>query len=85
MEAATNETGLGVLAITHYSRLLHELRSDHVHVLAKGRIVRSGGPELAAELEASGYAALTGEPDEADEVEGSGLAGTADPFADPLA
>ena len=85
IEAATNETGLGVLAITHYSRLLHELRSDHVHVLAKGRIVRSGGPELAAELEASGYAALTGEPEEPDEPEESGLSGAADPFADPLA
>jgi Fe-S cluster assembly ATP-binding protein len=53
-------TGLGVLAITHYSRLLHELRADHVHVLAKGEIVRSGGPELALELEEHGYAGLLG-------------------------
>ena len=36
IEAATEETGLGVLAITHYNRLLHELRADHVHVLADG-------------------------------------------------
>ena len=43
--------GLGVLAITHYNRLLHELRADHVHVLADGVIQRSGGPELALELE----------------------------------
>jgi Fe-S cluster assembly ATP-binding protein len=49
---------LGVLAITHYSRLLHELRPDHVHILARGRIVESGGPELAAQLEADGYAAF---------------------------
>ena len=56
IEAATEETGLGVLAITHYSRLLHELRADHVHVLSGGVIQRSGGPELAAELERTGYA-----------------------------
>jgi len=48
--------GLGVLAITHYNRLLHELRPDRVHVLADGRIVDSGGPELAEELERTGYA-----------------------------
>jgi Fe-S cluster assembly ATP-binding protein len=61
-------TGLGVLAITHYSRLLHELRADHVHVLAKGEIVRSGGPELALELEESGYVGLVG-PELAGEAE----------------
>jgi Fe-S cluster assembly ATP-binding protein len=49
-----------VLAITHYSRLLSELRADRVHVLAKGQIVRSGGPELAQELEESGYVGLVG-------------------------
>jgi Fe-S cluster assembly ATPase SufC len=49
-----------VLAITHYSRLLHELRADRVHVLAKGTVVRSGGPELAQELEESGYVGLVG-------------------------
>jgi Fe-S cluster assembly ATP-binding protein len=47
---------LGVIAITHYRRLLHELRPDVVHVLSQGRIVRSGGPELATELEDTGYA-----------------------------
>ena len=57
VEAATEETGLGVLAITHYSRLLTELHPDRVHVLAAGRIVASGGPELAEELERTGYAA----------------------------
>ncbi|HEX6569770.1 MAG TPA: Fe-S cluster assembly ATPase SufC, partial [Acidimicrobiales bacterium] len=51
---------LGVLAITHYNRLLHELHADHVHVLAKGQIVRSGGPELAQELEERGYAGMLG-------------------------
>jgi Fe-S cluster assembly ATP-binding protein len=55
VEAATEETGLGVLAITHYSRLLRELHPDRVHVLSAGRIVTSGGPELAGELERTGY------------------------------
>ncbi|HEY8527763.1 MAG TPA: Fe-S cluster assembly ATPase SufC [Acidimicrobiales bacterium] len=60
VEAATEEIGLGVLAITHYSRLLRELRADHVHVLAKGTIVRSGGPDLARELDDKGYVGLLG-------------------------
>jgi len=46
---------LGVLAITHYQRLLDELRPDRVHVMIDGRIVESGGPEIAARLEAEGY------------------------------
>jgi Fe-S cluster assembly ATP-binding protein len=45
----------GFLVITHYQRLLEHLRPDRVHVLAGGRIVKSGGPELAAALEKSGY------------------------------
>ena len=45
----------GFLVITHYQRLLDHIRPDRVHVLAKGRIVKSGGPELAQELEKSGY------------------------------
>jgi len=45
-----------VLLITHYQRLLDVVRPDFVHVLAGGRIVRSGGPELAHELEREGYA-----------------------------
>ena len=52
------EWGLGVLAITHYRRLLSVLRPDMVHVLVRGRIVASGGPELADELERTGYSAL---------------------------
>ena len=58
VEAATNEINLGVLAITHYVRLLEELKPDVVHILAAGRIVKSGGPELADELERDGYAAF---------------------------
>lgn len=45
----------GMLVITHYQRLLDYIRPDRVHVLAKGRIVASGGPELALELEREGY------------------------------
>jgi Fe-S cluster assembly ATP-binding protein len=49
---------LGVLAITHYARLLTELRPDRVHVLRAGRVVMSGGPELADRLEQTGYEGL---------------------------
>jgi len=45
----------GMLVITHYQRLLDYIKPDRVHVLAGGRIVASGGPELARELEARGY------------------------------
>jgi len=48
----------GVLLITHYQRLLDYVKPDVVHVLAKGRIVKSGGPELALELEKQGYEAV---------------------------
>jgi Fe-S cluster assembly ATP-binding protein len=60
---------LGVLAITHYARLLTELRPDRVHVLRDGRVVMSGGPELADQLEQSGYEGL-GIPED----QGSGAA-----------
>jgi Fe-S cluster assembly ATP-binding protein len=59
VEALTNETGLGALVITHYNRLLEMLRADAVHILVKGRIVASGGPELADQLEVDGYARYT--------------------------
>ena len=47
-----------VILITHYQRLLDIVQPDHVHVLAEGRIVRSGGPELAHLLEREGYGAI---------------------------
>jgi Fe-S cluster assembly ATP-binding protein len=62
IELITNEVGLGVLVITHYSRLLRELRPDVISVLRKGRIVASGGPELAEELESTGYAGYEDPP-----------------------
>jgi len=61
--------GLGIVLITHYSRILRYLTVDRVHVMAAGRVVRSGGMDLAAQLEAGGYEAIlegagTGEPAE---------------------
>jgi Fe-S cluster assembly ATP-binding protein len=86
IEQATEESGLGVLAITHYQRLLDELKPDKVHVLARGRIQKVGGPELALELEQSGYAEFggDGEPETPVSIGGFGKA-TEDPFADPFA
>ena len=49
---------VGVLMITHYSRILRYLSPDRIHVMIDGRIVTSGGPELADELEAGGYEAI---------------------------
>jgi Fe-S cluster assembly ATP-binding protein len=83
IEEATNEDGLGVLAITHYRRLLNELHPDRVHILVGGRIVADGGPELADELEAEGYGRFGAEPQE-DEPPAAPDP-FADPFADPLA
>jgi Fe-S cluster assembly ATP-binding protein len=59
VEAATQEDNLGVLVITHYSRIFADLKPNFVHILAKGRIVASGGPELADQLERDGYDAFT--------------------------
>ena len=49
---------LGILLITHYQRLLDELQPDFVHIMVSGRIVASGGMELAARLEREGYEAF---------------------------
>src|SRR5690606_16070466 len=54
-----------LLLITHYQRLLDYIVPDHVHVLSRGRIVESGGPELAKQLEAEGYARFTGDAEAA--------------------
>jgi Fe-S cluster assembly ATP-binding protein len=45
----------GVLLVTHYQRILKHLKPDYVHVMKDGRIIRSGGPKLAHELEEKGY------------------------------
>lgn len=56
INAIMRAPGKGVLLITHYQRLLDYVKPDRVHVLNAGKIVRSGGPELAHELERAGYA-----------------------------
>ena len=58
IEAIMRQPGKGVLLITHYQRLLDYVKPDKVHVLSKGRIVKSGGPELAHQLESEGYEAV---------------------------
>ena len=91
IQAATEEDGLGVLAITHFGRFLEVLEPDRVHVLARGRIQVVGGPELAERLEAEGYVGVLAEAGESvglptgvthpeDHEAGFGE----DPFADPL-
>jgi Fe-S cluster assembly ATP-binding protein len=81
IEDATREIDLGVVAITHYARLLEELKPDVVHVLADGRIQATGGPELADELETTGYAAYGGDQVQSD---GADRPRELDPFADPF-
>jgi Fe-S cluster assembly ATP-binding protein len=58
INAIMRKPGKAVLLITHYQRLLDYVKPDKVHVLAGGRIVRTGGPELALELEEQGYEAV---------------------------
>jgi len=55
LQAATTEWGCGVLAVTHFSRLLQELTPTMIHVVTDGRVVATGGPELSAILERDGY------------------------------
>ncbi len=80
VEAMTNDDDLGVLAITHYARLLDELQPDVVHVLMGGRVVKTGGPELAQQLEETGYEGLAAELGVDVVVD----APPDDPFADPV-
>ena len=55
LDAATREWGCGILAITHFRRLLHELTPTMIHVVSAGRVVATGGPELSEVLERDGY------------------------------
>ena len=52
---AKESTGLGVLLITHYTRILRYIKPDFVHVFVNGRVAEEGGPELADRLEEEGY------------------------------
>ncbi len=55
LQETTTEWGCGVLAITHFRRLLHELTATKIHVVTDGRVVATGGPEMAEILEKDGY------------------------------
>ena len=61
----TAEGDRGVMLITHYTRILKHIKADYVHVFANGRVVESGGPELADELENSGYVRFAGKKEAA--------------------
>lgn len=58
---ALRDEGRSFLVITHYQRLLDHIKPDVVHILYKGQIIKTGGPELALEVENNGYADLIGE------------------------
>ena len=58
---ALRDAGRGFLVITHYQRLLDHIKPDVVHIMAGGRIIKTGGPELALEVERNGYADLLSE------------------------
>jgi Fe-S cluster assembly ATP-binding protein len=81
--ALAKEGHVGVLAITHYARLLAELKPDRVHVFLAGRIVKSGGPELADELERTGYEGIAAELGIDELTVGRSGEEAADPFGDP--
>ena len=58
---ALRDAGRGFLVITHYQRLLDHIQPDVVHIMADGRIVKTGGPDLALEVERNGYVDILGE------------------------
>jgi Fe-S cluster assembly ATP-binding protein len=58
MVETLRSSSLGVLVITHYSRILRYMKPDRVHVIVAGQVVESGGPEIAERLESEGYAAV---------------------------
>ena len=58
---ALRDKGRAFLVITHYQRLLDHIKPDVVHIMAAGRIIKTGGPELALEVEQNGYADILAE------------------------
>ena len=76
---------LGVLLITHYQRLLNYIKPDYVHVLAEGRIVKSGGKDLALRLEEEGYGPILREAGLAIDVPDEALLVPKGPELDPEA
>jgi Fe-S cluster assembly ATP-binding protein len=74
---AKEDTNLGVLLITHYTRILRYIKPDFVHVFVAGRIVEEGGPELAEKLENEGYAAYVKDSNEQASIEKAAEVATA--------
>ena len=60
MNRAHDENNMGVMMITHYTRILRYIKPEFVHVFVDGKMVDQGGPELADRLEEEGYVAYTG-------------------------
>lgn len=58
---ALRDAGRSFLVITHYQRLLNHIKPDVVHIMSEGRIIKTGGPELALEVEENGYTDLLAE------------------------
>lgn len=88
IEEATVHEKLGVLAITHYSRLFQQLNPDVVHIFAGGRVCASGGSDLADIVEAEGYERWLTEEDKLSDSktsDGSAFELFTDPFGDPFA
>lgn len=92
VERSTKEDSLGVLAITHYNRILTELHADTIHVLINGKIVDHGPAQLATEIEQRGYDQwmTLGANEVSVAIGGSlgaklGSSSESDPFADPFA
>ena len=73
---------LGVLLITHYQRILNYITPDHVHVMYRGRIVKSGGADLALEIESTGYDKIIGELTGEDAGDPAALPASAGPGTD---
>jgi Fe-S cluster assembly ATP-binding protein len=78
INAAIRGTDSGALIITHYSRILEHVQPDKIHVLIKGKIVKTGGPELALELEERGYEWLDNGGNYADSEESNSAVNTTD-------
>ncbi|MGN6427447.1 MAG: Fe-S cluster assembly ATPase SufC, partial [Leifsonia sp.] len=67
---AKANTGLGILLITHYTRILRYIKPDFVHVFVAGKVAEEGGPELAERLEEEGYDRFVDAPESASAAAG---------------
>jgi Fe-S cluster assembly ATP-binding protein len=56
IQRIAEENEMGIMLITHYQRMLHYVKTDFIHIMVQGKIVKSGGAELVEEIEKKGYA-----------------------------